>query len=98
MSRPARLEVDLKCLDLHRNNPYYKLGPFKYEPLNGQPHVGTFRDFLSKREMEEMKARARGKMETTPLVVQDKLQDFTKFRTSKESSTTESNVLFAARI
>ena len=81
--RPASLDASLKCLLLHRQDPYFKLGPLKYEPVNEEPHFGVFRDFASAKETERMKSDARGQMKSTPLNVQGKTQDFSKQRTSK---------------
>ena len=73
------------CFLLHRGDPYFRLGPFKYEILNEVPHIGTFRDFASLDTMDKMKALASGKMISTPYNVGDGLS-FSKLRTSKVKS------------
>ena len=45
----------LQCHYLDRQNPFLKLGPFMYEPLNDIPHVAIFRQFAFPEEMNAMK-------------------------------------------
>ena len=45
----------LQCHYLDRQNPFLKLGPFMYEPLNDIPHVGIIRQFAFPEEMNAMK-------------------------------------------
>ena len=88
--RPAALDAPLSCFLLHRDDSYFRLGPFKYEILNEVPHVGTFRDFASTDVMDKMKACASGKMMSTPYVSNAKTVidgiSFSKQRTSKVRS------------
>jgi hypothetical protein len=58
-------ERKLKCHNLHYCNPYISLGPFKYEVLSRDPHVGMFRDFYSMSETDDLLARARGNIRST---------------------------------
>ena len=44
-----------QCHYLDRQNPFLKLGPFKYEPLNDVPHVAAIREFAFPKELETMK-------------------------------------------
>ena len=53
------------CSYLHYHNPYLALGPFKYEVLSRDPHVGIFRDFYSGQEVESILNRARGNIKST---------------------------------
>ena len=59
------VEKKLKCHNLHYHNPYLSLGPFKYEVLSKDPHVGIFRDFYSMRETDGFLSRARGDIRST---------------------------------
>ena len=52
--RPKEKDINLKCIFLHHSQPIHKLGPFKYEPLNDNPHVGMFRDFYSSKECDSL--------------------------------------------
>ena len=52
---PDRPLMRLQCHYLDRENPFLKLGPFMYEPLNDIPHVAIIRDFAYKNELEQMK-------------------------------------------
>ena len=52
--RPRDKDINLKCILLHHTQVYLMLGPFKYEPLNDNPHVGMFRDFYSTKECESL--------------------------------------------
>lgn len=52
--RPPEKSINLKCIFLHHSQPNHKLGPFKYEPLNDNPHIGMFRDFYSTKECDSM--------------------------------------------
>ena len=45
----------LQCHYLDRQNPFLKLGPFMYEPLNDIPHVAIIRQFAFPEEMNAMK-------------------------------------------
>ena len=58
-----------RCLNLHYYNPYLLLGPFKYELLSDNPHVGIFRDFYSNSEIDSILDRARGNIKSTPYQV-----------------------------
>ena len=44
-----------QCHYLDRGNPFLKLGPFYYEPLNDIPHVAIIRQFAFPSEMDDMK-------------------------------------------
>ena len=37
------MDTDLKCFLLHHNDPYLRIGPFRYEPLSASPHVAILR-------------------------------------------------------
>jgi hypothetical protein len=59
----------------------YRLGPFKYEPLNAVPHVGLIVDFASPEELSRIRERARGHMKSTPLRTNNQVEDYTRHRT-----------------
>ena len=59
------------------------LGPFKYELLHLDPEIGLYRQLISVQESENVKDLARGKMRSTPYVVDSKNEPFSKSRTSK---------------
>ena len=52
--RPREKDANLKCIFIHHSQPSHMLGPFKYEPLNDNPHVGMFRDFYSNKECDSL--------------------------------------------
>ena len=82
--RPAELDKDLKCIFVHHNNPFMRLGPYKYELLLRNPEIGLFHDFVAPDEMSALKSLARGHMKSTPYVVSNKDEEaYTRFRTSK---------------
>ena len=55
--RPAEMDKDLRCFFVDHQDPYLRLGPFKYELKHLNPEIGLFHDLASKTEMEEMKRR-----------------------------------------
>ena len=63
--RPPEADSKLKCLFLHYQHGYLMLGPFKYEPLSDDPHVGLFRDFYSHDEIDELVNESREKLHST---------------------------------
>ncbi len=82
--RPAYLEAKLKCLWLHQNDPFLKLGPFKFEFLHRDPQITYVHDFVSDSEIENIKSMARGKMKSTPYQSGLKgTKAFSSLRTSK---------------
>ena len=68
---------------MHHGNPYHRLGPFKYELLHLDPEIGLYHQLISVQESENVKDLARGKMRSTPYVVDSKNEPFSKSRTSK---------------
>ena len=60
-----KVERKLRCSNLHYHDPYLSLGPFKYEVLSRDPHVGIFRDFYSNKEIAGVIDRARGNIKST---------------------------------
>ena len=57
--RPTYLDKNLKCLFVHHENPFLKLGPFKYELLNKEPNVCFVHDLISNKQAENLKDDAR---------------------------------------
>ena len=85
----------LKCINLHWKNPFLRLGPFKYEPLSQDPHVGMFRDFMSSSECEQVKNRSRGKLKSTPFQEGLRTKYYTTQRVSKRIHITEDQFVLA---
>ena len=77
------MDLDLYCQFLHQNNPYLKLGPMKFEMLNSEPEVDLLHDFLSDKEIHQLKEAVKNKLFTTPLLVDGYEKKFSKLRTSK---------------
>ena len=53
------------CSNLHYQDPYLKLGPFKLEHLNTEPFIEIVHDVLYDEEMEWLKLVSRGMMRTS---------------------------------
>ena len=72
---------------LHYNDPYLKLGPFKLEIVRIEPFIGVFRDMHSRKEVEDIKEGAKGRMKATPLTVgnddEKTVLTYTRRRSSK---------------
>ena len=81
--RPASHTRHLNCQWLHHDNPYLRLGPFKFEVHHTNPQVAELHDFISENMTDKVKDEARGKMKATPYVVGDKEEAYSKLRTSK---------------
>ena len=73
----------MKCSLIHHNNPFLRLGPFKYEALNKHPEVGYVHDLISDNNLRKMKLDAIGKMTSTPYTVKGNQQGYSRLRTSK---------------
>ena len=54
-NRPAKLDKDLHCHWLHQNNPFLKVGPFKFEFKHKYPDIGYIHDMVCKAEVERIK-------------------------------------------
>ena len=78
-----------KCLLLHYKDPYLVMGPFKYELLSSDPHVGMFRDFMSSVECDSVVTRSRTKIKSTPFEARGRTQYYTTQRVSKRVHITE---------
>ena len=77
------LEKNLKCIWLHHNNPYLKLGPFKFDVQHRDPEIAVIREFAGAKEIKWIKEAARGHMKSTPYVTGAKESAYSKLRTSK---------------
>ena len=88
------MEQDLFCTFIHHNNPYLKLGPFKYEIHHQNPEIGVIHDFASAKELEIIKSNARGHMKSTPYVTGATENPYSKLRTSKVTYMNEKIVKF----
>ena len=80
---PYYIQKGLKCVFLHHNHPYLRLGPFKFEILHQNPEIAILHQFASSVEVEQIKNLARGRMKSTPFVSQDAVHKSSKKRTSK---------------
>ena len=54
-AHPPMHIMHYQCHYLTRNDPFLRLGPFKYEPLNDQPHIALLRDFASIKQVETVR-------------------------------------------
>ena len=83
--RPMTLDKDLFCYLVHHENPYLKLGPFKFEKLQNQPEIGYIHEFTSDQELSQIKKSASGHMKSTPFRdgTSNKERSYSKLRTSK---------------
>ena len=67
--RSIEKDKGLFCHLLHYQNPYLRLSPFKYEPLNMDPHVGLVRDFFSDIELDSIVQDSQDKLHSTVFYV-----------------------------
>ncbi len=81
--RPAEQDKDLKCFFVKQDNPYLRLGPFKYELLNKEPEVGLFHQLASKSQIEAVIQNATPYLKPTPYSLNQKTMPYSKLRTSK---------------
>ena len=86
-----------QCHHLHYQNNYLRLGPFKYELLSSDPHVGMFRDFYSPAECQTVRNRAEGNIKSTPFTAEGRTKYFTTQRVSKRLHITEDQLTVAAQ-
>ena len=77
------MDLDLYCQFLHQNNPYLKLGPMKFEMLNSEPEIDLLHDFVSDKEIHNLKAAVKDKLVTTPYLIDGIEKKFSKLRVSK---------------
>ena len=77
------MDMDLYCQFLHQNNPYLKLGPLKFEMLNSEPEIDLLHDFISDKEIHNLKAAVKDKLVTTPYLIDGIEKKFSKQRVSK---------------
>ena len=77
------MEKDLKCIWLHHNQPYLRLGPFKFEALHQNPEIALIHEFASPKETLDIQINAKGKMKSTPYISNGKASGYSKERTSK---------------
>ena len=81
--RPPELEKHLKCIWVEHNNPFLRLGPFKFEVLHQDPEIAYIHDLVSKKQTDNVKELAKGKTKSTPYNTGGKQEGFSKLRTSK---------------
>ena len=82
-ARPHQLGREYRCLNLHYNNPFLRLGPFSLEILNLQPFIGTFHGMFSETETDLIIERSKGRLKPTPYYVDGELLSYSARRTSK---------------
>ena len=80
---PKYIHKGLNCFWLHHNDPYLKLGPFKFEIKHQEPEIGLIHQFASLNETKSIRNRARGQTKSTPYRTYDGFSNFSKHRTSK---------------
>ena len=68
---------------MHHNNPYLRLGPFKFEALHQNPEIAIIHKFSSPQNIKKIKDFARGKMKCTPYYIENNENEESKERTSK---------------
>ena len=61
--RHLKYDSHLFCKHIHYQDPYLKLGPFKFEEKNSKPFVGIFHDFMSDTEIDAYINYANNKLE-----------------------------------
>ena len=81
--RSVEKDTGLFCHLLHYQNPYLMLSPFKYEPLNQNPHVGLVRDFFSDAELDAVVQDSQDKLHSTVYYVNNAPKYYTSQRSSK---------------
>ena len=68
---------------MHHNNPYLKIGPFKFEFKNQKPEIGLFHELVTPAEAQAIQNIARGNTKSTPYNYEGESQQYSKGRTSK---------------
>ena len=83
--RSHQLGREYRCVNLHYNNPFLKLGPFSLEILNLQPFSGTFHRMFTEKETDLIIEKSKGRLKPTPYYVDGELLSYSARRTSKVS-------------
>jgi hypothetical protein len=86
------MDRDLKCVYLHYFDPFLRLGPFKYEALNADPHVAVFRDFYSDRESDGLRNGSHGRLHSTEYKIHGESRYYTSQRVRLFSTETSSRL------
>ena len=85
--RPPDLDAKVRCHLLDRGDVFTRLGPFKVEMKHHRPEVVVIHDFISKKECQIIRDRAKGRMSSTPFTFTEKdkarTEAYSSFRTSK---------------
>ncbi len=66
-----------------QNNPFLRLGPFKYEMLSKAPEVGLIHQLLTDIQSEAVIENAKPYLKPTPYIEGKKRKSYSKLRTSK---------------
>ena len=75
--------MNLSCIFLHHENPFLKIGPFKYEFLNKGPSIGFVHDMISNRYVTKLKQDSRSTLKSTPYNSGEGYSTYSRWRTSK---------------
>ena len=70
---PPMHYMHYQCHYLTRNDPFLRLGPFKYEPLNDQPHIALLRDFASVKQVMTVRDQVCLKITQKSLILQNEI-------------------------
>ena len=70
---PPMHVMHYQCHYLTRNDPFLRLGPFKYEPLNDQPHIALLRDFASVKQVMTVRDQVCLKITQKSLILQNEI-------------------------
>ena len=81
--QPQQLGREYRCVNLHYNNPFLKLGPFSLEIHNLQPFIGTFHSMFTEKETDLIIEKSKGRLKPTPYYVDGELLSYSARRTSK---------------
>ena len=73
----------MRCIWVHHDNPFLRLGPFKFEVLHQDPEIAYIHDLVSEKQTDNVKELAKGKTKSTPYNTGGKQEGFSKLRTSK---------------
>lgn len=71
------------CTFVDHENPYLKIGPFKFEEKHQDPEIAIVHDFASRYEVSKLIQLSKGNLKATPYVEYDGQISFSKERTSK---------------
>ena len=97
-AHPPMHIMHYQCHYLTRNDPFLRLGPFKYEPLNDQPHIALLRDFASVKQAKTVRQQVCCFKITQKVLFKTIFSYFSKFTISFTFSFSFSNSQFCFQI